>query len=124
MSRTLPGLPEETYLAFPNRWFVGSQSGCSCSFRHLSAGSAELGFGEPEDWFPEDTLAIEATLQAISLIRSLVKTGASVDVVDAWTGEDKELRPLDGDIEVDLEETHDGQFRFYENYRFTFARQT
>ena len=31
------------------RWYVGSKSGCSCTFRHLF--SVELGFGEPVDWF-------------------------------------------------------------------------
>ena len=45
----LPGLAEEALLNHPKKWFVGSQHGCSCGFRHLYVTSVELGFGVPED---------------------------------------------------------------------------
>jgi hypothetical protein len=47
-------------LLYPNKWYVGSRTGCSCSFRHLY--DPEFEFGIPEDWFPEDKSDIEATL--------------------------------------------------------------
>jgi hypothetical protein len=123
MSTQLPDLPEKTYLAFPNKWFIGSQSGCSCSFRHLYVSSVELGFGEPEDWFPEEASDIEATHQVFTLIKSLVAKGEKVDVVDAWADGKSEVVPLSGDIEVNLKIVSENSFRFYENHRFTFANR-
>ena len=119
-SRVLPGLPEEKYLAFPYKWFIGSQAGCSCSFRHLYVTSIELGFGTPEDWYPEEANDITATHQAISLIRSLIEKGEKVDVIDAWADGKAEAVPLSGDIEVNLTEVDNESFRFFENHRFSF----
>jgi hypothetical protein len=34
-------------LKHEHKWFVGSKSGCSCTFRHLCRGSIGLGFGQP-----------------------------------------------------------------------------
>ena len=116
----MPGLPEEKYLAFPYKWFVGSQAGCSCSFRHLYITSVELGFGEPEDWFPEEENDITATHQVISVIRSLIERGERVDVIDAWDDGKTEAVPLGGDIEVNLKEVGNESFRFFENHRFSF----
>ena len=36
-----------TLLKNSNKWYVGSKSGCSCTFRHLA--SIELGFGETKN---------------------------------------------------------------------------
>ena len=80
----LPDIPELQNLRYPNCWFIGSRSGCSCTFRHLH--SPELGFGEPVDWYPEQADEIEATLQAAKIIRKLVAEGHEVDCIDAWTG--------------------------------------
>jgi hypothetical protein len=46
-------------LDLPNQWYVGSKTGCSCTFRHLM--SVKLGFGEPEDWYPEEQDDVDAT---------------------------------------------------------------
>lgn len=124
ISKELPGLPEETYLGFANKWFIGSQAGCSCGFRHLYVTSVELGFGKPEDWFPEESSDILATHQVIALIRSLVEKGEKVDVVDAWADGKTEVQPLSGDIEVNLKDVGDESFRFFENYRFSFSNRT
>ena len=44
--------PIRSILQNEHQWYVGSQSGCSCTFRHLY--STELGFAEPVDWYQED----------------------------------------------------------------------
>lgn len=119
-SRELPGIPEETYLRYEHRWYIGSSSGCSCEFRHLSFNSVELGFDHPADWFPEEPSDIEATLQVIATIRGLVASGESVDCVDAWTHDQAVADPLAGDIKVNLSEVSNEQFRFFESHRFTF----
>ncbi len=119
-SRELPGVPEETYLRFKNKWYVGSNSGCSCEFRHLLVASVELGFGPPEDWFPEAPSDVEATRHVIRSIRALVETGEQVDCVDAWAHGQESADPLAGDIEVDLPQVSDEAFRFFESHRFTF----
>ena len=122
-SRELPGIPEEKYLAFPRKWFVGSKSGCSCSFRHLYVSSVVLGFGEPVDWFPEDASDIEATRELIAAVRALVEKGENVDLVDIWAHGQGEAGPLDGELEVDLREVADATFRLFENHRFTFSNR-
>lgn len=60
-------------LAFTNRWYVGSTSGCSCTFRHLV--STELGFGETVDWYSEEKAEIEATRELRETISSLLLHG-------------------------------------------------
>lgn len=119
--KKLPGIPEEKYLSFENKWFLASNAGCSCNFRHLSGDSIELGFGEPEAWFQEDDDTIEATRQIAANIRTLIHQGANVDCFDAWAhGQNDAAAPID-DIEVDLTEVSDAAFRFFEGYRFSFA---
>lgn len=121
-SRALPGLSEEPLLQHKEKWFVGSKSGCSCSFRHLYVGSVELGFGEPEEWYPEESEDIQATLKFIGIVRELVSDGASVECIDAWS-HGAELANLAGSIEVNLFELSNSQFRFFENHRFVFLHQ-
>jgi hypothetical protein len=120
-SRELPGIPEETYLGFKNKWFIGSKSGCSCEFRHLYVKSVELGFGLPEDWMPEEQSDIEATHQIIASIRSLVESGANVDCVDAWSQDQTVAAPLAGEVEVDLATVSNEAFRFFEMHKFVFS---
>ncbi len=116
-------IPEAKYLAFQNKWLLTAEFGCSCGFRHLCGGSVELGFGEPEEWFPEETSTIEATRQAIEVIRSLVEKAEQVDCVDAWCSNQEEAEPLEGDLDVNLASTENLSFRFFENYRFNFIKQ-
>jgi hypothetical protein len=121
-SKSLPGVPEEKYLAHAFKWFIGSKSGCSCELRHLCVSSVELGFGEPEDWFPEEPSEIDATKQIAAIIRALVSSGAEVDCVDAWAHEQKEAAALAGNITVNLSEVSDTNFRFFELHRFNFVK--
>jgi hypothetical protein len=119
-SRELPGVPEERFLTHAFKWFVGSRSGCSCDLRHLSAGSIELGFGEPEEWFPEESDEIDATRNFSEIVRNLVSLGEQVDCVDAWASDGQAAASLAGDIEVNLSAIRDTEFRFFERHRFTF----
>ncbi|MGZ8219794.1 hypothetical protein [Methylomagnum sp.] len=119
-SRELPGLPEETFLTHPNKWFVSSAHGCSCGLRHLCIESVELGFNKPVDWYSEDAEAIEATLKFTAIVRLLVQQGAQVECIDAWASE-TEPANLSGTIQVNLSEIADAEFRFFENHRFMFG---
>jgi hypothetical protein len=119
-SRELPPLAESTLLNYSNKWFVGSREGCSCGFRHLYIGSVELGFREPEDWYPEESEDIEATLRFISIIREIAEKGANVDCIDAW-GHTSETANLDGTVQVDLSSLNSRTFRFFENHHFMFT---
>ncbi|MFZ6870934.1 hypothetical protein ACO0LF_02585 [Undibacterium sp. Di27W] len=118
-----PDIPEKKYLQFKNKWFLASDAGCSCHFRHLSGGSIELGFGEPEAWFHEENNAIEASRQIAARIRALIQQGASVDCVDAWAHGQGEAATLIDDIQVNLSEVSDTAFRFFEDYRFSFIQK-
>ncbi|MBI4908815.1 MAG: hypothetical protein HY820_34660 [Acidobacteria bacterium] len=103
-------------LRYAHRWYVGSKAGCSCSFRHVT--EAELGFGLPQDWMPEDAEDIAATAEFFRLARGLMESGHSVDCVDAWTGTAAvDIRHMG----VELGRLPEGEFRFFENYHFEFA---
>ena len=121
-SREMPGVPEERHLAYAHRWFVASRHGCSCGLRHLAEASVTLGFGEPQDWFPEEPTDLEATREVIGLIRHLVAGRARVDCVDAWTEHrQRSTGPeLAGTVHVNLDSVEDGAFRFFENHRLVF----
>ena len=118
MSRVLPSRPEAVFLQHAHRWFVGSQYGCSCGFRHLT--SQELGFGTPEEWMPEDDCDIEATLELVAMLRSLIADGAQVDCIDSWAEDETQaLAELAGDMVVDLSAMADASFRLYSMHRFS-----
>jgi len=119
-SRTLPPLAEVALLAHPHRWFVGSRHGCSCGFRHLYIGSVSLGFGEPQDRYPEEVEDLEATRKFLSVVRALLATGAYVDCIDAW-GHETETANLSETISVNLAEVSDREYRFFENHHFVFS---
>ena len=110
-------LPIEPLL-YLNKWYVGSRTGCSCSFRHLYG--PEFTFGMPEHWFPEEKSDIEATLKFIRLVRSLLSKGARVDCIDLWAGSDAEDvdMPL---LPINLSQIRDEEFRFFENHHFDFV---
>ena len=102
-------------LLYPNQWYVGSRTGCSCSFRHLYQ---PFVFGAPEDWHPEEEANIEATLLFIRLVRSLLAKGERVDCLDAWKG-NSEI-PFTH-LPVNLSQIRDEEFRFFENHHFDFS---
>ncbi len=102
-------------LMYPQKWYVGSKSGCSCNFRHIS--SVELGFGEPLDWYPEEEDDIRATAELYRVIVRLISEGNDVDALDLWEGmEQGEIKSLD----VNLRTVPEKNFRFFENHHFVF----
>jgi hypothetical protein len=118
-TRDLPVITDTEKLKYKNRWYIGSRTGCSCAFRHLY--SIELGFHEPVEWYEEEPDDIEATLQLIRLIRSLVEKGEGVDCMDTWEHQDTD--PIsEVELEVDLAKVSNAAFRFFENHHFLFKQ--
>lgn len=121
-SRVLPGIHEEVYLQYSNKWFVGSEAGCSCSFRHLYIDSTDMGFGEPVEWYEEEPEHIQATAEFFRAVSFLVKEGAVADCVDAWQEGQSEAVPLQATVDISLSAVGEPAFRFFENNRFNFLR--
>ena len=115
-SRTIADHLPVDRLLYPNQWYVGSRTGCSCSFRHLY--QSDLGFGAPEDWFPEEDADLQATQIFIRLVRTLLLQGEHVDCIDTWDG-NREM-PF-AHLPVNLDQIRDDEFRFFENYHFDFS---
>ena len=109
--------PVVMLLKNPNKWYVGSKSGCSCTFRHLK--STELGFGEPEDWYREDQDEINATKELFLLIEQLIFCEHQVDCIDIWEGSDPENVVK---MNVQLSLLSEVSFRFFENHHFVFYK--
>jgi len=115
-----PGPADEKWvglLRHEHKWFVGSKSECSCTFRHFS--TTELGFIEPQDWCPEDEDNIRATAELYRVIRGLLCAGEHVDCLDLWydaKGNDiKEMR-------VTLSTVSEKQFLLFENHHLMFEQ--
>ena len=105
-------------LAFSEQWYVGSKTGCSCTFRHLL--SVELGFGAPEDWYPEEDDEINATLQLYRVLESLLVSGHQLDLLALWEGaEPKDVTTLN----VSLSDVPAEAFRMFENHRFRLTKR-
>ena len=117
--RELPEIVGADWLLYPNRWYLGSKAGCSCTFRHLL--STDLGFGAPVDWYPEEPDELAATLEVIRVIRRLVENGDRVDCVDSWGHPEMSSVPA-ASRTVDLDGITDEEFRFFENHHFVFVR--
>jgi len=100
-----------------NKWYVGSKSGCSCTFRHLK--SIELGFGEPEDWYREDQEEIDATKELFHLIEQLIFCEDQVDCISIWEGSDPEDVVK---MDVQLSFLSEVSFRLFENHHFVFYK--
>jgi hypothetical protein len=110
-----PGKEVVDLLGFENTWYVGSRSGCSCTFRHLPA--VELGFGEPADWYPEDEDSLAATRELHKAIADLIGSGHQVDIVDRWWGTPlSEIKTKN----VNFSEISEAEFRLFENHLFRF----
>ncbi len=124
-SREIPGIPEERFLKYPNQWFVESALGCSCGFRHLMpCNFPELGFAEPVSWFEEEQEDIDATLKLVKVFKELALKGAKLDCVDAWSGGDKELHDLSGEVVVNFSDVSEKEFRLIEDYRHDFIYES
>ncbi|KAA3646860.1 MAG: hypothetical protein DWP95_03395 [Proteobacteria bacterium] len=118
--RELTSLAIDNELTYPERWFVGSKHGCSCGFRNLSTSSIDLGFGVPEDWYPEETDDIEATIEFYLVIKKLLSEAHQVDCIDAWDNQDDQSSLL-GTTVVNMNSVEPNEFRFFENHKFEFV---
>jgi hypothetical protein len=109
--------PVVTLLEHPQKYYVGSKSVCSCTFRHLL--SIELGFGAPVDWYREDHDDLVATAELYRIFSTLLSSGHRLDCIDAWEGAGPEdIETLD----VSLEEVSEADFRLFEDYRFRLSK--
>ena len=102
-------------LLYKYHWYVGSKSGCSCTFRHLS--SVEIGFGKPVDWYEENSDAIKATRIFYNVALSLISSGNTIDCIEIWSGTIKDQIKR---LKVDLSTIKRDEFRFFENHHFIF----
>ena len=123
-SRELPDLEQLRHLQHPNKWHLTTDGSCSCGFRHLDMGADELGFSEPEDWLPEEPEDIQATLQVVAILKSLVAEGEKLDCIDVWQGSEHTKPSIKNKIIVNLNTLPDAKFRFIENYLFNFISET
>lgn len=111
----------ETYSTCPrilkhaHKWFVGSKSQCSCTFRHLCRESMGLEFGAPEDWYPEEQDHVDATHQLYSILKGIVQRGHQVDVLDCWSGDEGQDAVA---LDVSLTDVPVDHFRLFEGYVF------
>ncbi len=106
-------------LEFPNKWEVGSKTGCGCTFRHLYVESVELGFSKPEDWYQEEKDELDATRQLYQALNDLLESGCQVDLVDRW----EEAAPDDiTTIKVSLDEVSEEAFRMFEGHKFKLKK--
>ncbi len=97
------------------KWYVGSKSGCSCTFRHLAGG--DLAFDEPQDWLPEEQDNLQATAELYRVIASLVQGGYEVDCLDLWPGADPARIKT---VSVGLSAVPQKAFRLFEDHHFVF----
>ena len=102
-------------LRHEHKWFVGSKSQCSCTFRHFT--SPDLGFTELLDWFPEDEDNVQATAELHRVIRVLVSAGERVDCLDAWYDAAPEAIK---EMVVKFDTVSEKQFLLFEDYHFLF----
>ena len=114
----VPGDERLSVLENPQKWFVGSKSGCSCTFRHFV--SLDGGFDEPQDWSPEDEDNVRATIELYRVIRSLIHAGERVDCLDLWYDATRDaIRTM----VVSLNAVPEQKFLLLENCHFVFARE-
>ncbi|MFB3855084.1 MAG: hypothetical protein ACE148_14845 [Vicinamibacterales bacterium] len=75
-----------------------------------------LGFGEPEDWCPEEEEPLAATRRLYDILKELVQSGHQIELVDCWSG-DEDVEPVRLDVSVsEVPATH---FRLFEGYVFS-----
>jgi hypothetical protein len=110
--------PSIGLLEFSNKWYVGSKSECSCTFRHLT--SIELGFSEPQDWSKEEQDEIDATLELYEVLYELFSQGYKLDMIDRWVDSKREDLKI---IDVSLDSVPKKTFRLFENHKFRFKKK-
>jgi hypothetical protein len=109
--------PTAVLLEYPHKWYIGSKSGCSCTFRHLM--SIDLGFSDPVDWYKEEKDDIAATQELYSIFLKILSSGYHVDLIDSWQGaQPRDIKELD----VSLSDISTRAFRLFENHKFKLKK--
>lgn len=103
-------------LQFAHKWYVGSKTNCSCTFRQIY--STEQGFDVPQEWCYEEPDAIEATKQFYDVVAKLTERGKRVDCVSWWadTPADKLVN-----MNINLTTVSKETFLFLENHHYIFS---
>lgn len=103
-------------LGYPNAWYVGSSSICSCAFRHIA--EPDFGFSEPVDWYEEDAEDLQATRRLYLVFQELLRAGKKVDCVDKYAG-----TPIENfkTMDVSFSQVSEAEFRLFENYKFNLT---
>ena len=123
-SKAPPNQSAASLLRHPNHWFLGSIYGCSCGFRHLDRDNEDLGFSEPQDWWPEEQEAIDATLEIHDIFSTLLAQGEQLDCVDCWTEDNEmEARSIHGVADINLREIPRACFRFLGGRHMRFSER-
>lgn len=116
-SKVLPATSKTAFLKFEHQWYLGSKDGCSCGFRHLDRQNVALGFCDPQDWYPEESDDIAATVEAFTVLKSIATEGVELDCIDVWTSDEDDDGPLAGEMTVNLATLSSTSFRFFEGHR-------
>ena len=116
--REIPPQASHVRLNYSKHWSVGSKSGCGCTFRHIA--EPELGFGPPVDWFHEEEDELAATAEFERALRSIVDAGHKVETIDLWNPGEEDVIEI-AEMDVSLGELKEGEFRFFEGFRFLFG---
>jgi hypothetical protein len=113
--------PEVKYLSYANNWLITSQTspGCGCGFRHVMHINHGMGFGEPEDWYEEDTEDILATKAFYRVVRTLVNQGCQVDSFDLFDNNEG-ITTLLNRLDIDTQHISADAFRFFEQVVFDY----
>jgi len=102
-------------LLHPAKWYIGSQSGCSCTFRYSAEEDTE--FREPQEWYPEEDDNIQATTELYRAVAALVHGGYPVDCLVVWSGAEPAAIKT---MSVSLKTVSEEAFRLFENWHFVF----
>lgn len=87
----------------------------------MSANFKDLGFAEPEDWFPENKEDIKATLKLVNVFKAILSDGSRLECIDVWASDDPGGPGLSGQVDIDLSQIPAAAFRFIENYQHEFS---
>ncbi len=102
------------YLSCENVYSVSSKMGCGCEFRIAMA--RDMGFTEPQDWYPESEASLTGTALIYRLLQVMAGEGARVELLSLWS--DYAGGPVRSE-EIDLQTIGEKSFRMFENRKLT-----
>ena len=113
-----PGPQELDRTWFTNQhiYYLGSKSGCSCTFRYWQH---EIGMVPPQDWAHEDPgdPALLATRELFRWLRHLHEDGIDIELVVKWA---TEPLPRNEFIAINLDDITEETFLMFDDYKIKF----